>query len=168
MSSSKGVSTPMKVGYLNIKENRLLPLNEKYRELIGELMYIANCTRLEIFSAIGILSRRVVKSNEHDWKVLKKILGFAFEELDILGHITNQNGIKPAEYNIKAIREFPQPKKVEEMELFLKIKFFKVFSLIADPLTSLIRKNVQFIWTEKQEEAFQNLEKSPYDSTNFG
>ncbi|UYV76768.1 K02A2.6-like [Cordylochernes scorpioides] len=39
-------------------------------------------------------------------------------------------------------------------------KFIKDFSLIADPLTSVIRKNVQFIWTGKQEKAFQNLKKA--------
>ncbi|UYV72085.1 hypothetical protein LAZ67_9001767 [Cordylochernes scorpioides] len=84
MSSSKGVSTPLEVGYLNIKENRLLPSNEKYRKLIGELMYIANCTRPEISSAIGILSRRVVKPNEHDLKALKRILGYLKSTLDLV------------------------------------------------------------------------------------
>ncbi|UYV67055.1 hypothetical protein LAZ67_4003774 [Cordylochernes scorpioides] len=84
MSSSKGISTPMEVGYLNIKENRLLPSNEKYRKLIGELMYIANCTRPDISSAIGILSRRVVKPNKHDWKALKRILGYLKSTLDLV------------------------------------------------------------------------------------
>ncbi|UYV69962.1 hypothetical protein LAZ67_7001332 [Cordylochernes scorpioides] len=39
-------------------------------------------------------------------------------------------------------------------------KFIKDFSLIADPLTRIIRKNAQFTWTENQEEAFQNLKKA--------
>ncbi|UYV71884.1 K02A2.6-like [Cordylochernes scorpioides] len=74
---------------------------------------------------------------------------FAFEEHEILGHITNQEGIKPAEYNIKAVRDFPQPKKAKEVQSFLGMcsyyrKFIKDFSLIADPLTSLIRKKCHF------------------------
>ncbi|UYV68111.1 hypothetical protein LAZ67_5003087 [Cordylochernes scorpioides] len=84
MSSSNGVSTPMEVGYSNIKENILLPSNEKYRKLIGELMYIANCTRPGISSAIGTLSRRVVKPNEYDWKALKRILGYLKSTLDLV------------------------------------------------------------------------------------
>ncbi|UYV66676.1 hypothetical protein LAZ67_4002521 [Cordylochernes scorpioides] len=36
-------------------------------------------------------------------------------------------------------------------------KFIKGFSKIADPLTSLIKKNVPFTWTENQEKAFQTL-----------
>ncbi|UYV66656.1 hypothetical protein LAZ67_4002457 [Cordylochernes scorpioides] len=97
-------------------------------------------------------------------KLNDKKCRFAFEELEILGHITNQQGIKPAEYNIKAVRDFPLPKKVKEVQSFLGMcsyyrKCIKYFSLIADPLTGLIRKNSQFTWTENQEEAFQNLKK---------
>ncbi|UYV77349.1 hypothetical protein LAZ67_15000598, partial [Cordylochernes scorpioides] len=103
--------------------------------------------------------------SESNLKLNAKKCRFAFEELEILGHITNQEGIKPAEYNIKAVRDFPQPKKAKEVQSFLGMcsyyrKFIKDFSLIADPLTSLIRKNVQFIWTGKQEEVFQNLKKA--------
>ncbi|UYV65651.1 hypothetical protein LAZ67_3004955 [Cordylochernes scorpioides] len=103
--------------------------------------------------------------SESNLKLNAKKCRFAFEELEILGHITNQEGIKPAEYNIKAVRDFPQPKKAKEVQSFLGMcsyyrKFIKDFSLIADPLTSLIRKNVQFIWTGQQEEAFQNLKKA--------
>ncbi|UYV71409.1 hypothetical protein LAZ67_8003042, partial [Cordylochernes scorpioides] len=103
--------------------------------------------------------------SESNLKLNDKKCRFAFEELEILGHITNQQGIKPAEYNIKAVRDFPQPKKVKEVQSFLGMcsyyrKFIKDFSLIADPLTGLIRKNAQFTWTEKQEEAFQNLKKA--------
>ncbi|UYV63094.1 hypothetical protein LAZ67_2003108, partial [Cordylochernes scorpioides] len=103
--------------------------------------------------------------SESNLKLNDKKCRFAFEELEILGHITNQQGIKPAEYNIKAVRDLPHPKKVKEVQSFLGMcsyyrKFIKDFSLIADPLTGLIRKNAQFTWTEKQEEAFQNLKKA--------
>ncbi|UYV66441.1 hypothetical protein LAZ67_4001687 [Cordylochernes scorpioides] len=87
---------------------------------------------------------------------------FVFEELEILGYITSKHGIKPAEHNIKAIRNFPRPTKVKEVQSFLGMcsyyrKFIKDFSKIADPLTNLIKKSVSFTWTERQEEAFQTL-----------
>ncbi|UYV78935.1 hypothetical protein LAZ67_17000317, partial [Cordylochernes scorpioides] len=99
---------------------------------------------------------------EANLKLNNKKCQFAFEELEILGHITNQHGIKPAEQNIKAIRDFPRPKKIKEVQSFLGMcsyyrKFIKGFSKIADPLTSLIKKNVPFTWTENQEKAFQTL-----------
>ncbi|UYV66312.1 K02A2.6-like [Cordylochernes scorpioides] len=99
---------------------------------------------------------------EANLKLNNKKCQFAFEELEILGHITNQHGIKPAEHNIKAIRDFPRPKRIKEVQSFLGMcsyyrKFIKGFSKIADPLTSLIKKNVPFTWTENQEKAFQTL-----------
>ncbi|UYV61958.1 hypothetical protein LAZ67_1007166, partial [Cordylochernes scorpioides] len=99
---------------------------------------------------------------EANLKLNNKKCQFAFEELEILGHITNQHGIKPAEHNIKAIRDFPRPKKIKEVQSFLGMcsyyrKFIKGFSKIADPLTSLIKMNVPFTWTENQEKAFQTL-----------
>ncbi|UYV76561.1 K02A2.6-like, partial [Cordylochernes scorpioides] len=57
--------------------------------------------------------------SESNLKLNAKKCRFAFEELEILGHITNQEGIKPAEYNIKAVRNFPQPKKAKEVQSFL-------------------------------------------------
>ncbi|UYV74185.1 hypothetical protein LAZ67_11002341, partial [Cordylochernes scorpioides] len=99
---------------------------------------------------------------ESNLRLNDKKCRFAFEELEILGYITSKHGIKPAEHNIKAVRNFPRPKKVKEVQSFLGMcsyyrKFIKDFSKIADPLTNLIKKSVSFTWTERQEEAFQTL-----------
>ncbi|UYV80104.1 hypothetical protein LAZ67_18001713 [Cordylochernes scorpioides] len=99
---------------------------------------------------------------ESNLRLNDKKCRFAFEELEILGYITSKHGIKPAEHNIKAVRNFPRPKKVKEVQFFLGMcsyyrKFIKDFSKIADPLTNLIKKSVSFTWTERQEEAFQTL-----------
>ncbi|UYV75437.1 hypothetical protein LAZ67_13000274, partial [Cordylochernes scorpioides] len=99
---------------------------------------------------------------ESNLRLNDKKCRFAFEELEILGYITSKHGIKPAEHNIKAVRNFPRPKKVKEVQSFLGMcsyyrKFIKDFSKIADPLTNLIKKSVPFTWTERQEEAFQTL-----------
>ncbi|UYV75188.1 K02A2.6-like, partial [Cordylochernes scorpioides] len=99
---------------------------------------------------------------ESNLRLNDKKCRFAFEELEILGYITSKHGIKPAEHNIKAVRNFPRPKKVKEVQSFLGMcsyygKFIKDFSKFADPLTNLIKKSVSFTWTERQEEAFQTL-----------
>ncbi|UYV62591.1 hypothetical protein LAZ67_2001247 [Cordylochernes scorpioides] len=77
---------------------------------------------------------------EANLKLNNKKCQFAFEELEILGHITNQHGIKPAEHNIKAIRDFPRPKKIKEVQSFLG-------------MCSYYRKFIK----ENQEKAFQTL-----------
>ncbi|UYV72118.1 hypothetical protein LAZ67_9001871, partial [Cordylochernes scorpioides] len=99
---------------------------------------------------------------ESNLRLNDKKCRFAFEELEILGSITSKHGIKPAEHDIKAIRNFPRPKKVKEVQSFLGMcsyyrKIIKDFSKIVDPLTNLIKTSVSFTWTERQEEAFQTL-----------
>ncbi|UYV76233.1 hypothetical protein LAZ67_13003122 [Cordylochernes scorpioides] len=99
---------------------------------------------------------------ESNLRLNDKKCRFGFEELEILGYITSKHGIKPAEHNIKAIRNFPRPTKVKEVQSFLGMcsyyrKFIKDFSKIADPFINLIKKSVSFTWTERQEEAFQTL-----------
>ncbi|UYV61833.1 hypothetical protein LAZ67_1006770 [Cordylochernes scorpioides] len=51
---------------------------------------------------------------ESNLRLNDKKCRFAFEELEILGYITSKHGIKPAEHNIKAVRNFPRPKKVRK------------------------------------------------------
>ncbi|UYV71114.1 hypothetical protein LAZ67_8001791, partial [Cordylochernes scorpioides] len=51
---------------------------------------------------------------ESNLRLNDKKCRFAFEELEILGYITSKHGIKPAENNIKAVRNFPRPKKVDD------------------------------------------------------
>ncbi|GKG59609.1 hypothetical protein Tco_0607237, partial [Tanacetum coccineum] len=56
------------------------------------------------------------------------------------------------------------PKSPSEIRSFLGLagyyrRFIQDFSKIASSLTALTKKNVKFIWTEKQEEAFRTLQK---------
>ncbi|UYV60635.1 K02A2.6-like [Cordylochernes scorpioides] len=87
---------------------------------------------------------------------------FAFEEIEILDHVANQYGIKPAEHNIRAVRDFPGPRKTKKIQSFIGLflyyrKAIRDFAKIADPLIKLTRKDVPFIWTKPQEEAFRTL-----------
>ncbi|KAG8480865.1 hypothetical protein CXB51_025483 [Gossypium anomalum] len=61
------------------------------------------------------------------------------------------------------LREKP-PRSVSEIRSFLGLagyyrRFVEGFSVMAAPLTKLIRKGVPFVWTEKQQEAFERLKK---------
>ncbi|KAG8472903.1 hypothetical protein CXB51_034775 [Gossypium anomalum] len=61
------------------------------------------------------------------------------------------------------LREKP-PKSVSKIQSSLGLagyyrRFVKGFSVMAAPLTKLIRTGVPFVWTEKQQEAFEKLKK---------
>lgn len=86
-------------------------------------------------------------------------------EIKYLGHIINESGIKPDERNIEAIKKFPVPKKLVQLQSFLGMasyfrKFIRNFAKKAAPLHQLCRKDVEFIWNEMCQEAFEALKNA--------
>lgn len=89
---------------------------------------------------------------------------FGYSEIKILGHVVNEIGLAPSPDKIKAVSEFPTPKKLKDVRSFLGLanfyrKFILNFSMLARPLTELTKKNVKFIWDTEQQEAFQLLKE---------
>ena len=66
------------------------------------------------------------------------------------------------EKKLKAIREFPKPKTIKQVQSFVGTcayyrRSIKNFSQIAAPLTGLTKGVKRFEWEERQEKAFQEL-----------
>lgn len=80
-----------------------------------------------------------------------------------LGHIISQEGIKTDPSKIDTIRNYPIPKSTKELKSFLGLiagyyrKFIENFSIIPKPFTSLLKKDVQFVWNPFCDEAFKKL-----------
>jgi len=90
---------------------------------------------------------------------------FADNELLFLGHIINQNGVQVNPEKIKAVVEFPAPKKVKSIQSFVSLcsyyrRFVPNFSKIVKPVTRLTEKNVKFEWTDECAHAFNTLKKA--------
>ena len=67
-----------------------------------------------------------------------------------LGHIIQNNSIRPLKDNLVSIRNFPTPKTQKNVRQFLgKINFYNKYvkdnAIILDPLHNLLRKNQQFM-----------------------
>ncbi|KAG8472925.1 hypothetical protein CXB51_034752 [Gossypium anomalum] len=89
---------------------------------------------------------------------------FWLREVTFLGHVVSAEGIKVDSRKIEAILEWKPPRSVSEIQSFLGLagyyrRFVEGFSVMAAPLTKLIRKRVPFVWTKKQQEAFEKLKK---------
>jgi len=87
---------------------------------------------------------------------------FLRKEVVYLGHIISENGISPDPSKLTAIKEFPTPKKIKDIQSFIGLagyyrKFIENFSQIAKPLTKLTRKTEKFEWTIEQQAAFETL-----------
>jgi len=62
------------------------------------------------------------------------------------------------------VKEFPPPKNIKELQQFLGLagyyrRFIKNFAHIANPLNTLLRKNIKFIWNNDQKMAFETLKQ---------
>ena len=84
------------------------------------------------------------------------------EEIAFLGHVVSKHGVQQDSSKVKAILEWETPKGVTEVRSFLGLvgyyrRFIKDFSMVAKPLTNLLRKNVTFGWSPQCQQSFDEL-----------
>ena len=89
---------------------------------------------------------------------------FAHEELDYLGYRANAAGIRPSDHHIKAITKYPQPQNKKQLQQCLGLfsffrRFVPSFSILAKPLTNLLKDKVTFVFDNQCVTAFETLKK---------
>lgn len=87
---------------------------------------------------------------------------FFQNNIDFLGFEVSAEGIKPGTKKTDAVSQFPTPRNVHELRQFLGLsgffrRFIKDYALITTPLTELLKKDVAWLWNEKQEQAFNRI-----------
>lgn len=86
-------------------------------------------------------------------------------QVEYLGHVFTNEGIRPDPKKIEAIKAFPVPKTVRDIRSFIGLssyyrRFIKSYAQIATPLNELTRKVVPFVWTEKHQNSFDTLRQA--------
>jgi hypothetical protein len=81
------------------------------------------------------------------------------------GHVFSENGIEPSEEKVKAIVEASEPKNPEEVRSLLGMcqylsRFISHYSSIVDPLRLLTKKDCEWMWSDDQVKAFEDLKTS--------
>ena len=89
---------------------------------------------------------------------------FWLKEISFLGHIVSAEGIRVDPVKIEAVVNWKPPRSVTEVRSFLGLagyyrRFVKGFSVIASPLTKLLRKGVMFEWPDKCQNSFEQLKE---------
>ena len=89
---------------------------------------------------------------------------FWLKEISFLGHIVYAEGIRVDPVKIEAVVNWKPPQSVTEVRSFLGLagyyrRFVKGFSVIASPLTKLLRKGVMFEWSDKCQNSFEQLKE---------
>ncbi|XP_037051796.1 uncharacterized protein LOC119085486 [Bradysia coprophila] len=84
------------------------------------------------------------------------------DRVTFLGFIVTNGEIRPSDEKVVAVRKFPIPKNVQQVQSFLGLtgffrKFIYKYAIITRPLTELTKKDVKFEIGESQLKAIEEL-----------
>ena len=89
---------------------------------------------------------------------------FFKSEIEWIGHKIDQNGIRPLQDKLTAIKNLKEPNIEKEQKSFLGAtqylsKYIDNLSAQTDSLRELLKKDKDWIWTEEHTQAFENLKQ---------
>ena len=88
---------------------------------------------------------------------------FATETIDFFGHRFTEYGLRADPKKVQAIKECSRPNSKEAVRSFLGMagyldNFIPNYAAIAAPLRMLTRDNINFQWTDKEDQAFRAIQ----------
>ena len=109
---------------------------------------------------------KIVIQTLREKKLYAKLRKYDFwlKGVSFLGHIVSPEGIRVDPAKIEVVVNWKPPRSVNEVRNFLGLaryyrRLVKGFSVIASPLTKLLRKGVKFEWTDKCQDSFEQLKE---------
>ena len=115
-----------------------------------------------ISEALLRLEEVLARLSEFVLQLKAKKCTFMQTEVAFLGHIVGRTGLACDPDKLSAVRNWHEPNKVKAVRQFVGFvgyyrRFVKNFAELADPLVSLTRKGVPFVWGIEQQRAFDAL-----------
>ena len=108
------------------------------------------------------LSDVLTKLHCANFTVNPKKIKIGCDTINLLGHVVEQGQIRPDPERVAALQDYPQPKNVKGIQRFLGAiglysSYVPHFSILSEPLTRLLGKDVPWNWGESQDTAFHLL-----------
>ncbi|CCO37613.1 Retrotransposable element Tf2 155 kDa protein type 1 [Rhizoctonia solani AG-1 IB] len=144
-------------------------MNEVFQDLLDVTVII-------YLDDILIFSQDPSEHEEHVKEVLRRLqrmqlfckgskCEFHKTTVEYLGIIVSDKGFSLDKLKIQAVQEWPTPTTVKQVQSFLGFanfvrRFVANFSQIARPLHNLVKKEVKWQWTDKEETAFRELQRA--------
>jgi len=143
-------------------------LNDIFQDMLGRgvVVYIDDIMIYgKTLEELREKTRRVFDViREHNLYLKAPKCEFEKQEINFLGFRITRKGIHTDPSKVAALKDYPSPTNVREVRKALGFlsyyrRFVKDFSILAKPLTSLLKKDAPFKWTEECEKAFCSLTK---------
>ncbi|KAF1334824.1 Pol protein, partial [Globisporangium splendens] len=95
---------------------------------------------------------------------LKKCMFFS-PEIPVLGCFVGKSGVRVDPEKVKAIDDWPVPKNVKQLRQWLGLanylhKYTRNYAALVQPLTQLLKKDVEWKWSKDHETAFEEVKRS--------
>ena len=112
-----------------------------------------------------LLREVFIRLRENNIKLRLEKCRFAHEEVEYLGFVVSHGQQRPSPTKTAALENFPIPTTVKQLQRFLGLanwfrRFVRDFSKIAEPLTRLTRKDVEWTWTLQQQTALETIKRA--------
>ncbi|KAI2666700.1 Transposon Tf2-6 polyprotein [Labeo rohita] len=142
-------------------------VNEVFRDMLNRWVII-------YIDDILIYSNSVTEHVQHVRAVLQRLIEhqlyaklekceFHQERITFLGYVISPEGVAMDDSKVNAVRSWPRPKTLKELQLFLGFskfyrRFIRNFSTMAAPLTSMIKQgNTRLTWSPSAAQAYDEL-----------
>lgn len=145
-------------------------INCVFRELLRQGIVLAYMDDLIVLSkdvpeGIERLKKVFSTAAEYGLQIKWSKCQILQRKVEYLGYVVEEGRMKPSDNKTKAVRNFPTPKNLKELQSFLGLtghfrKFVQNYSLIAKPLSDLTKKDAEFIIGEEQQRAIENLKSA--------
>ena len=104
------------------------------------------------------------RCHENGIKLNKDKLQLRLSEINFMGHIISQDGLRSDPNKIKAVMEMDPPQNVEGLRRYFGMvnylgRFMPNLSSSLEPLHMLLKKDVPWTWTDTQQVAFDAVKK---------
>ena len=106
----------------------------------------------------------LTRCSENGLKLNKEKSMFHTSQLNILGHVVTDKGLRPDLKKVEAILRMPNPTDVESVRrlqgmITYLAKFLPRLSTIMEPIRRLTRQDCNWEWGEEQETAMSQLKR---------
>ena len=105
------------------------------------------------------LHKLIMRCREQNIKLNKDKMKLRLHQVPYIGQLLTSEGLKPDPEKVKAIIEMPKPKDIAAVRRFIGFvnnlsRFMPRLSEVCELLPRLTMKDVEWHWTEHQEQAF--------------